>query len=78
MWPAAAFDTAGCTARNTVERGIGRLKRHRAVALRTDKRLFVYIGTVKVANIDIWLHDLTQNLQQWPRSTSAYTASVTS
>ncbi len=35
------------------------LKRHRAAALRTDIRLYVYIGTV--ATIDMWLRDLTED-----------------
>ena len=46
--------------RNTVERAVARLKRHRAVALRTDKRLYVFTGTVNVATLSIWLRDITR------------------
>jgi len=43
-----------------VERAFNRLRQHRAVATRYDKRDFVYRGTVDVAAIRIWLRDLTQ------------------
>ena len=43
--------------RNTVERAINKLRQHRAVATRYDKRDFVYRGTVDVATIRIWLRD---------------------
>ena len=43
--------------RNTVERAINKLHRHRAVAARYDKRDFVYRGTVDLAAIRIWLRD---------------------
>ena len=56
-----AFDAGTYKARNSVERMINRLKRARAVALRTDKRLYVYTGTVNVASIDLWLRDLTRH-----------------
>ncbi|OMH25323.1 IS5 family transposase, partial [Tersicoccus phoenicis] len=40
-----------------VERAINKLREHRAVATRTDKRDFVYRGTIDVASIRIWLRD---------------------
>jgi transposase len=54
------FDPEAYKQRNTVERAFNRLRQHRAVATRYDKRDFVYRGTVDVAAIRIWLHDLTQ------------------
>ena len=53
------FDAERYKERNTVERCIGKLKSHRAVALRTDKRQRIYQGTVDVASIRIWLRSLT-------------------
>lgn len=50
-----AFDAESYRDRNTVERAINKLKAFRAVALRTDKREFVFQGTVNVASIKIWL-----------------------
>jgi transposase len=47
--------------RNTVERAFNRLRQHRAVATRYDKRDFVYRGTVDAATIRIWLRDLTKD-----------------
>lgn len=41
--------------RNTVERAINKLKQFRAVATRYDKRGYVFLGTVTVAAIKIWL-----------------------
>ena len=55
-----SFDPQAYKARNSVERAINRLKRARAVALRTDKRLYVYTATVNVATIDLWLRNHTQ------------------
>ena len=55
------FDAGAYKGRNTVERMINRLKRARAVALRTDKRLYVYTGTITVASIDLWLRDHTRH-----------------
>ncbi len=37
-----------------------KLKGFRAVAMRTDKREFVFRGTVDVASIKIWLRNLTK------------------
>jgi transposase len=50
-----AFDPAAYKQRNTTERAHNRLKAFRAVAMRTDKREFVYNGTIDVASIRIWL-----------------------
>jgi transposase len=52
-----AFDAAIYKQRNTVERAFGKLRQHRAVATRYDKRDFVWRGTVDVASIRIWLRD---------------------
>ena len=48
-----AFDPEAYKQRNTTERTINRLKAFRAVAMRTDKREFVYNGTIDVASIKI-------------------------
>ena len=50
-----ALDPAAYKQRNTTERAHNRLKAFRAVAMRTDKREFVYNGTIDVASIRIWL-----------------------
>jgi transposase len=55
-----AFDPGIYKQRNIVERAFSKLRQHRAVATRYDKRDFVYRGTVDVAAIRIWLRDLTQ------------------
>lgn len=52
-----AFDPVAYRDRNTVERTINKLRAYRAVAMRTDKRDFVYRGTIDVATIRIWLRD---------------------
>jgi hypothetical protein len=49
------FDKERYKDRNTVERAIGKLKQFRAVATRYDKRGYVYLGTVTVAALLIWL-----------------------
>jgi transposase len=53
------FDTEAYKDRNTVERAFNKLRAYRGVAMRTDKREFVYNGTVDVASIHIWLRDPT-------------------
>jgi transposase len=52
-----AFDAEACKERNTVERAFCKLRQHRAVATRYDKRDFTWRGTVDVASIRIWLRD---------------------
>jgi transposase len=52
-----AYDAENYRHRNTVERALNKLKNHRAVATRYDKRDFIYRGTIDVASIRIWLRD---------------------
>ena len=50
-----AFDAESYKQRNTVERTIDKLKDFRAVAMRTDKRDFIFRGMIDLASIRIWL-----------------------
>ncbi|MFE6684747.1 IS5/IS1182 family transposase, partial [Streptomyces sp. NPDC057729] len=49
------FDSEHYKKRNTVERAINRLKGFRAVATRYEKRAYIYLGTVTLAALAIWL-----------------------
>jgi transposase len=62
-----AFDAEAYKQRNSVERAINKLKDFRAVAMRTDKREFVFRGTIDVASIKIWLrHPAKQDPRDTP------------
>ena len=52
-----SFDRDHYRDRNTVERAVNKLRAHRAVGTRYDKRDYMYRGTVTVAAIWIWLRD---------------------
>ncbi|WP_442813742.1 IS5 family transposase [Streptomyces sp. NBC_01558] len=49
------FDSERYKKRNTVERAINRLKGFRSVATRYEKRAYIYLGTVTLAALLIWL-----------------------
>ncbi|MEU3128290.1 IS5 family transposase [Streptomyces sp. NPDC006874] len=49
------FDSERYKKRNTVERTINRLKGFRALATRYEKRAYIYLGTVTLAALVIWL-----------------------
>jgi hypothetical protein len=57
-----SFDTVHYRDRNTVERAVNKLRAHRAVGTRYDKRDYMYRGTITVATIWIWLRDPVTHL----------------
>jgi transposase len=62
-----SFDKVRYRNRNTVERAVNKLRTHRAVATRYDKRDYTYRGTITVAAIMIWLRDpVTAPLRDTP------------
>jgi transposase len=52
-----SFDVERYQERNTVERCVNKLRQHRAVAARYDKRDRIYQGAIDVASIRMWLRD---------------------
>lgn len=60
------FDPAAYLLRNTTERCMNNVKGHRAVAMRTDKRAYIFEGTIDVASIRIWTRDLTRQPPNTP------------
>lgn len=61
------FDQLHYRDRNSVERAVNKLRGHRAVATRYDKRDYVYRATLAVASIAIWLRDpVTRPLRDTP------------
>lgn len=61
-----AFDRQTYKRRNVVERAINKLRQHRAVATRYDKRDYVYRGTVDIAAIRTWLRHPVHDLRDTP------------
>lgn len=62
-----AFDKVRYRDRNTVERAVNKLRAHRAVGTRYDKRDYIYRGTITLATVTIWLRDpVTQPLRDTP------------
>ena len=53
--PDPAFDRGAYRERNVVERLINRLKQHRRIATRDEKRATNYLATLTVAAILLWL-----------------------
>jgi hypothetical protein len=49
-----------------LERCLNKLKGHRAVATRYDKRDYIYCGTIDVASIRIWLRDPVHDSSDTP------------
>jgi transposase len=49
------FDTGRYKKRNVVERAINRLKNFRPVVIRYDKRANIFLGTVTLAALIVWL-----------------------
>ena len=53
--PDPAFDRAAYRERNAVERLIGRLKQHRRIATRYEKRAANYLAMLTLAAVLLWL-----------------------
>ena len=53
------FDTQRYRERNTVERAVNKLRGCRATATRYEKRNYMYLGTIAVTSIWIWLRNPT-------------------
>jgi transposase len=70
------FDAERCKERNTVERCVNKLRQHRAVATRYDKRQAIYQGTIDVASIRIWLRDLVSHAAASADSCQHYSCCV--
>jgi Transposase DDE domain len=63
---ALAFDRAQYRMRNAVKRCVNKLKAYRAVAMRYDKRDYIFQGTLNTAAIMIWLRDPVQGPSDRP------------